>query len=150
MTIYAPKWFEEFEIGETFETHSYTFTEGSIADFALMWDPQPFHLDKVYAENSIYGGIIASGFQTQLVGFRLAYQSGVFGRNRGGRGIDDLRWVSAVKAGDTVHTRMTIRDAKPARTTGHLTVDYEVINQRDEIVMTATLNYVIAKRPAAE
>lgn len=149
MTRYAPKWFEDFDIGERFESDRYTFTEGAIADFALLWDPQPFHLDKVYAEASVYGSIIASGFQTQLVAFRLAYQSGVFGNNRGGRGIDELRWTSAVRAGDTIKTHMTIRDKKVARTTGHLVVDYEVTNQHDDTVLTATFNYVIAKRPAA-
>lgn len=148
MTRYAPKWFEEFEAGQTFETAAYTFTEGSIADFALLWDPQPFHLDKVYAEASIYGGIIASGFHTQLVAFRLVYQAGVFGHNRGGKGIDNLRWVKAVKAGDTIRTKATIVSATPARSTGHLVVDYEIVNQNDEPVMTATFNYVIAKRPA--
>ena len=148
MTRHAPQWFEEFEVGQTFDTARYTFTEGSIADFALMWDPQPFHLDRTFAESSIYGGIIASGFQTQLVAFRLAYQSGVFGRNTGGKGIDELRWHKAVKAGDTIHVVITIKDARPARTTGHLVVDYDIRNQHDETVMTATFNYVIAKRPA--
>ncbi len=149
MTRYAPKWFEDFEVGARFKSDRYTLTAESIKRFAREYDPQPFHLDKVYAEASVYGSIIASGFQTQLVAFRLAYQSGIFGHNRGGKGIDELRWTSAVRAGDTIETHMTIRDKKVARTTGHLVVDYEVINQRDETVMTATFNYVIAKRPAA-
>lgn len=148
MTRHAPLWFEEFKVGQSFDTAGYTFTEGAIADFALLWDPQPFHMDKTYAENSIYGGIIASGFQTQLVAFRLAYQAGMFGHNTGGRGIDNLRWHKAVKAGDTVHVITTVRAANPSRTTGHLVVDYDIKNQHDETVMTATLNYVIAKRPA--
>jgi acyl dehydratase len=147
MTRHAPRWFEEFEPGQTFDTAGYTFTEGSIADFAFLWDPQPFHMDKTYAEQSIYGDIIASGFQTQLVAFRMVYQSGVFGHNRGGRGIDNLRWQKAVKAGDTIRVIVTIKAANPARTTGHLVVDYDIVNQHDETVMTATLNYVIAKRP---
>lgn len=149
MTRYAPKWFEEFAEGDVFETAAFTFTEGSIADFALLWDPQPFHLDRPYAEASIYGGIIASGFHTQLVAFRLVYQAGFFGHNRGGRGIDELRWTSAVKAGDTIRTRVTIKSLTPARTTGHVVADYAVLNQRDETVMTARLNYVVAKRPDA-
>jgi acyl dehydratase len=147
MTRYAPHWFEDFEVGQTFETAKYTFTEGSIADFALMWDPQPFHLDREYAETSIYGSIIASGFHTQLVAFRLAYQSGVFGHNRGGRGLDELRWHKPVIAGDTIMVRFHVRETKPARSTGHLVVDYEVLNQSSDVVMTARLNYVVAKRP---
>lgn len=148
MTIYTPRWFEEFEVGQTFESARYTFTDGSISDFALAWDPQPFHLDKVYAEASIYGGVIASGFHTQLAAFRLVYQSGIFGRNRGGRGIDEIRWVSPVRAGDTIMVKARVQATRPARTTGHLNVAFDVVNQRGETVMTAAFNYVIAKRPA--
>jgi acyl dehydratase len=35
-------------------------TEAAIIDFALRFDPQPFHVDAVAAA-SPYGGIIASG-----------------------------------------------------------------------------------------
>ncbi len=147
MSRYAPHWFEDFEIGQVFESARYTFSEGSMVDFAFQWDPQPFHIDKVYAEDSVYGGLIASGFQTLLAAFRLVYQSGVFGHNRGGRGIDDLRWAKAVKAGDTIQVKVTVAAKQPARTTGHVAVDYEVVDQNDETVLTARLNYVVAKRP---
>jgi acyl dehydratase len=149
MTRYAPRWFEEFEVGDTFETAGFTFFEGSVADFALTWDPQPFHLDKTYADASIYGGVIASGFQTLLVCFRLVHQSGVFGHNRGGRGVDELRWPKAVYPGDTVRAKATIASMEPARTTGHTGVACEVFNQNDEVVLTTRFNYVIAKRPDA-
>lgn len=148
MTRYAPRWFEEFEPGDEFLSDGLTLTEGAIADFALTWDPQPFHLDATYGETSIYGGVIASGFHTMVAAFRMMHQSGAFGHNRGGRGIDDLKWVAAVRAGDTIRARATIGDMRPSRSTGHVKVALEVLNQRDEVVLTATMNYVIAKRPA--
>jgi len=42
-----------------------------ILDFALRYDPQPFHLDVEAARASNYGGLIASGFQTMALGFRV-------------------------------------------------------------------------------
>ena len=112
-----------------------------------MWDPQPFHLDAEHAAGSIYGGVIASGFHTLLVAFRMLYQCGIFGHNTGGRGIDDLRWVKAVRPGDTLRARATITGLTPSRTTGHMKITLEALNQADEVVLTAGLNYVMAKRP---
>ena len=37
------KYFEDFLIGERIETSGITLTEAQIIDFALMYDPQPFH-----------------------------------------------------------------------------------------------------------
>ena len=55
---------DELKAGDIFETRSATLTEGQIVDFAMMWDPQPFHMDKVAAEKTMFGGLIASGFQS--------------------------------------------------------------------------------------
>ena len=38
------KYFEDFLIGERIETSGITLTEAQIIDFALMYDPQPFHV----------------------------------------------------------------------------------------------------------
>ena len=43
------KYFEDFLIGERIETSGITLTESQIIDFALMYDPQPFHVDTVAA-----------------------------------------------------------------------------------------------------
>ena len=55
------KYLDDLSVGETFETGGITLTEGGIVDFALVHDPQPFHVDKVAATTSIFGSLIASG-----------------------------------------------------------------------------------------
>jgi acyl dehydratase len=148
MTRYAPRFFEEFEPGETFHTAQYSFSESSIIDYAFTWDPQPFHLDKQYAEDSVYGGLIASGFQTLGVTFRLMFQAGMFGKNRGGRGIENLRWPRPVRPGDTIRVEVKVADCIPARTTGQVVVDATAFNQSDEDVLSARFINIIPKRPA--
>ncbi|MGZ5781326.1 MAG: MaoC/PaaZ C-terminal domain-containing protein, partial [Burkholderiaceae bacterium] len=60
-----PKWyFEDFEVGKTIELGSRSVTEEEIIEFAKQFDPQSFHVDKEIAAQSIYGGIIASGWHT--------------------------------------------------------------------------------------
>ena len=140
--------FEDFAVGDRCTTPGYTFTEAAIQDFAFRYDPQPFHLDFETAKESMYGGLIASGFQTLAVCFRLVYQTGVLVNNIGGRGLDELRWPRAVRPGDTIRVEAEVVSAqlssRPDR--GNLLLRYTATNQRGETVLTATFLHVIRCR----
>src|SRR3954466_8219932 len=71
------KYFEDFLIGERIETSGITLTEAQIIDFALVYAPQPIHVDPVAASKGPFGGLIASGFQTLALTFRLFRDTGV-------------------------------------------------------------------------
>ena len=71
------KYFDDFNVGDQFTTPGVTVTESEIIDFALKYDPQPFHLDVNTASESQFGGLIASGYQTLALCFRLFIQSGL-------------------------------------------------------------------------
>ncbi|MDG2372785.1 MAG: MaoC/PaaZ C-terminal domain-containing protein, partial [Paracoccaceae bacterium] len=58
--------FEDFTMDFEFQTSSRKISKKEILNFALEWDPQSFHIDEVAAQQSPYGGIIASGWQTLL------------------------------------------------------------------------------------
>ncbi|MFT6850346.1 MAG: acyl dehydratase [Sphingobacteriales bacterium] len=47
--------------GVSFSFPSFKLTEQEIIDFALLLDPQKIHIDKAFAEASMFGGIISSG-----------------------------------------------------------------------------------------
>ena len=86
--------------GQHFKTPGITLTEADIIDFALRYDPQPFHLDVNAAAESPYGGLIASGFQSLALCFRLFIQSGMLAESSmGSPGIDELRWLAPVRPG---------------------------------------------------
>ena len=59
--------FEDFEIGQTFELGSRTLSKEEMLAFANDFDAQPFHVDEEAAKNSMYGGLIASGWHTGSV-----------------------------------------------------------------------------------
>ena len=66
------RFFEDFQVGDSFELGAMPrFTEESITAFAREYDPQPFHLDPVAARSSIFGGLVASGWQTVAGYMRL-------------------------------------------------------------------------------
>ena len=70
--------FEDFAPGQRFQTASHKITEEEIIAFAQQWDRQPFHLDREAAKDTIYGGIIASGWHTLLIAFDLVVRAGVW------------------------------------------------------------------------
>ena len=63
-------YFEDFTVGREFRTDGATVTESQILDFALAFDPQPFHMDLEAAKRSMFGGLIASGFHSMALTFR--------------------------------------------------------------------------------
>jgi acyl dehydratase len=92
------RYFEDFALGERFTTSGVTLTESMIVEFALTYDPQPFHIDVGAARGSIYGGLICSGFQSLALGFRMLWDTGLFrGTGLGSPGIDELHWVKPVR-----------------------------------------------------
>jgi acyl dehydratase len=144
-------WLEDFTVGRVFTTRGCTLSEAQILDFAWQHDPQPFHIDVVAAAESPYGGIIASGFQTLLVAFRLFYQEKVINAaSMGSPGMDEVRWVAPVRPGDTIRVRAEVLDIRPSRSRpdrGTALLAYTVTNQRDETVMTFKCHHILRRRP---
>jgi acyl dehydratase len=144
--------FDELEVGREFHGPGYTFTESAIVDFAFAYDPQPFHIDADAAKRSHFGGLIASGFHTLAVTFRLLYQGGFLREaSLGGPGMEDVKWLKPVRPGDTIRARAKALDLVPSRSKpdrGVLKLRVAAVNQADEEVMTVTMNIIMKKRRA--
>jgi acyl dehydratase len=143
-------YFDDFEPGQIFDSRGVTLSESQILDFALLYDPQPFHLDKEAAAEGPFNGLIASGFQTLALAFRIFYQANVINAcSMGSPGLDELRWIRPVRPGDTLKVQATVREKRPSRSKrdrGTLIMDYAVKNQLDEVVMTFTAIHILARR----
>ena len=149
-----PRYFDDFEPGQVFEMGSRTITRESILDFAREYDPQPFHTDEEAATRTVYGGLIASGWQTGAILMRL-FWDGLLHEcaSLGSPGIDELRWIQPVRPGDTLSLRYTVLDTIPSRSKpdrGIVRSLCEVLNQRGEIVMTMKGLGMFFKRAPAQ
>lgn len=146
-------YFEDFHVGRRFVSRGVTMTESEILDFALKFDPQPFHIDAVAAAESPYGGLIASGFHTMAAAFRMVVQQNVFTAcSMGSPGMDELRWLKPVYPGDTLHVEFEVVMAEPSKSRpdrGRIRMAYTVKNQKDEAVMTFTAMQILKTRQAA-
>ncbi len=144
------RYFDDFQIGERFATRGVTLTDSMIIEFALRYDPQPFHIDVEAAKASNYGGLIASGFQTLVLGFRMVLETGIFrAASMGSPGFDELRWLRPVRPGDTLHTELEVVEKKPSGSKpdrGILRNRYWIKNQRGEDVITFTSMHLLRRR----
>lgn len=140
---------DELNVGEIFETQGYTLTQGDIISFAFNFDPQPFHIDEVAAQNSIFGGIIASGFHSIAICFRLFIQSGIFAKSSlGGTGLDEVRWYAPVRAGDTLTAEVEVSKLVPSTSKedrGVAVLQYRGYNQRRELVVSFYGNHYLLR-----
>jgi acyl dehydratase len=146
-------YFEDFTPGREFHTEGVTITEGAIIDFAMTFDPQPFHLNVEAAKASIYEGLIASGFQTMALTFRLFIQTRALAAcSLGSPGVDEVRFLRPVRPGDTLRATVQVLDQRPSTSKpdrGIVRLHWTTLNQRGEPVLTLTSMQLVRRRPAA-
>lgn len=144
--------FEDIEVGQSRETASRTVTEAEMIEFSKEFDPQVFHLDPEGAKNTVFGGLCASGWHTASLMMRLQMDAWKSDYSMGSPGFDDLQWRKPLFPGDTIHVRATCIEKKPSRSKpdrGSAIWRTEVINQKDEVVLSANLIGIYRKREAA-
>ncbi len=145
------RYFEDFKVGDRVVSRGYTFTEASIIDFAQRFDPQPFHMDAQAAKDTVFGGVIASGWHTGSVTFRLLYDTGfIRGGSMGSNGTEHMKWAGPVRPGDTIHVEVEVLDRRESSRgdRGYLTFLWKTRNQRDEVVLELKSTQIIACRPS--
>ena len=145
------RYFEDWTEGEVVETRGATLTESQIIDFALLYDPQPMHIDKQFAESGTFGGLIASGFQTLSLSFRLFYDLAYLTHsNIVGVGLDEVRWTAPVRAGDTLRCAvevLALAESRSKADRGSMTFRLTTRNQDGIDVMSFRSTCILKKRP---
>jgi acyl dehydratase len=146
-------YFEDFTVGREFRTDGATLTESQILDFALAFDPQPFHMDVEAAKQSMFGSLIASGFHTMALTFRLFAQTRALAAcSLGSPGVDELRWLRPVRPGDTLRATVQVVEQRPSGSKpdrGIIRLHWTALNQRSEPVLTMTSMQLVKRRPAS-
>ena len=131
---------EDFEPDQVIELGSRSVTKEEIIAFAKQYDPQPFHIDEEAAVDTIYGGIIASGWHTVCLFMRLLVDGLLSNAaSMGSPGVDEVRWLKPVRPGDVLTARGVVHEVIPSRSKpdrGVLRTTYEMFNQDGERVLS--------------
>ncbi len=149
------KYFDELQVGETLTTHRRTVTETDIVNFAgISGDHFYAHMDDIAAKDSIFGRRVAHGY------FVISAAAGLFvdpapGPVLANYGMESLRFVKPVYAGDTIQVKLTCK-SKTAKETppdgvpqGVVAWDVNVYNQDGEAVAIYTILTLVKRSPAA-
>jgi acyl dehydratase len=143
------KYFDDFEVGEESVTAGRTITETDIVNFAgITGDWNEIHTNKELAERSMFKQRIAHGALVFSVATGLSVRLGQTADTvLAFYGLDRLRFVKPTFIGDTIHVRQKI-ESKSERdeTSGIVTILNEVINQREEVVVSYTAKVLLKRR----
>src|SRR2546425_194255 len=82
-------------------------------DFARQWDPQPFHTDPELAKESMFGGLVASGWHTGAIAMRMMVTT-LHTAGQGSPGLERVRFLRPVRPGDELSGRYTVLEAVPS------------------------------------
>lgn len=141
---------EDFKIGERKNIGSVVVDKDEVIEFATRYDPQPFHVDEAAAKQSIYGGLIASGWHTCAMVMRLMCDSYLLqSASLGSPGLENVRWLRPVRPGDTLTAYRTIEEARVSSSRpdrGIVKTLWEVENQKGELVLTMSgINFFLKR-----
>jgi acyl dehydratase len=147
----SERYLEDFAVGQTFGSGRLRIDKERIKSFAAEFDPQPFHLDAVAAEHTIFHGLAASGWHTAAVTMRLLVESEL--RPAGGivgAGFDELRWPRPVRPDDELRIESEVLEVRPSKSRpelGLIKVRTTTLNQNGEAVQVSVGNLLVPHRP---
>jgi acyl dehydratase len=140
---------DDLSVGQRFISRTHIIDEAQIKAFARQFDPQPFHLDADTAKDTLFAGLVASGWHTASITMKLMVESGLplAGGIIGAGG--ELAWPKPTRPGDTLQVESEVVEITPSRSRpdrGMAKVRSLTRNQRNEIVQDLTAKLIVARR----
>lgn len=141
--------FEDIYVGQRFTSGTREVLQDEIIAFAKQFDPQPFHTDPEAAKETLFQGLVASGWHTAAMTMRLLIDSGlsIEGGMVGAGG--ELTWPRPTRPGDILQVETEVVELRPSRSRpdrGLATIRSETKNQRDEVVQILIAKLVVPRR----
>ena len=133
-------YFEDIPVGHVFEYGAYPVLREQMIAFAREFDPQIQHLDEQGARMTMLGQLCASGWHTAAMTMRMNCDGFLLqSASLGAGGVDEVRWTKPVVPGDVLHVRGKVLSARRSASRpelGIVEIEFNVLNQNDDIVMT--------------
>jgi len=144
--------FEDFAVGQRYETEAVAVTQADIIAFARQFDPQYFHLDPEAAAKSAFGGLVASGLHTLALTMRLFFELNLWERAIiGSPGLEHVRFLMPLRPSDTIRSTVEISAVKRSRSKpdrGVISTAHRAFNQHDQVIFTMTCLHMVLARGA--
>jgi acyl dehydratase len=140
---------DDLRLGQRFTSRRHTIDAAQIKAFAQLFDPQPFHLDGDSAKETMFGGLVASGWHTAAITMKLLVEGGLplAGGIIGAGG--EIAWPRPTHPGDTLRVESEVVEIMPSRSRpdrGMATVRSLTFNHHDEVVQELKAKLVVPRR----
>ncbi len=107
--------FLDLQEGQRFSLGPVVVTREELLAFASEFDPQPFHLDEEVATASVLSGLATSGWHTSSLLMRMICDAFFLKvKALGSTGIDEMKWMKPVLAGDVLSGTLTLTQVRPS------------------------------------
>ena len=135
------------------ESKSIELDQSAIVAFASRFDPQPYHLDADAADQSIFGGLCASGWHIAALATRLVMETLIDNRLPFVEmtAVSRLKWSRPTFVNEQISVRVTLGasyEESPIANTRCQSLEIEVCNGDGAVVATMTATAAIATEPA--
>ena len=149
---YEPQYWEEYEVGQTFESVGRTVTE---ADFvmhsAFSGDWTELHTNAEYAEDSMFGERVAHGPMTFILATGFVYRCGFLERRVVAfLGMNYMNLPNALGMGETISLEMEVTEKEEFSSrddAGLVVIDTTMTNQDDVVVFEGDMKFMIKRDP---
>ena len=145
---------DDIDIGRTLETGSVTLDVKDIRVFAESFDPQPYHLDREAGENSLFGGLCASGWHVSAIMMKLV--SDQLAKEQiplvGSGKVSWLEWYRPAFDGDSLSAHVTvIGKSRPKDETDHGLIECDIaVHNQDRRKVMALSTYLMIESGKAQ
>lgn len=142
------RWFEEFRVGDSFDSHGRTLSEADVTAFAaLTGDWNPVHADETVAA-PLHGGRIAHGTLFPGLAWGMLRQHDLIDGTVVALKALEWEFLLPVRIGDTVRVRaeVTAVSPHPEAARGRVSFALAFLNQRDQTVNKGKATLVMQKR----
>lgn len=142
-------YYDDLSIGLRFTSGTHTVDEQQIIAFARQFDPQPFHIDPEAAKETVFHGLVASGWHTVAMTMRLLVESGLSipgGMIGAGAQLD---WPRPTRAGYVLQVETEVIEMRPSRSRpeiGLVTIRSETKNQHGELLQILIAKLVVPRK----
>jgi len=140
---------DDLAVGDRFTRAGHEIDAEQIKAFAMLFDPQPFHLDEEAAKATLFGGLAASGWHTAAISMRLLVTSGLpLADGIIGAG-GEISWPKPTRPGDILHVDSEVVEIMPSRSRPNqamVLMRCETRNQHDDVLQKFSPKLVVAKR----
>ena len=145
------RWFDDFKVGDRFESPSKTLTDAHFMFFAaLTGDAHPLHYDDEYAKGTRFGRRLAHGLLlTSMTAVGASTLSPIIEHSIVAFLEQTTRFLAPAFIGDTLKPNHEVVELQRKRSAGLLTLRVTLTNQRNETILDGQHKYLIAYRPTA-